>query len=35
MSYVLRVEAYALLLHDRFPSFSLSAEAQTAEPALA
>jgi hypothetical protein len=24
--YTLRVEAYALLLHDRFPSFSLSAE---------
>jgi hypothetical protein len=32
-SYVLRVEAYALLMHDRFPSFSLSAEAQT-EPVL-
>jgi hypothetical protein len=35
MSYVLRVEAYALLMHDRFPSFSLSAEAAPAEPALA
>ena len=26
MGYALRVEAYALLVHDRFPSFSLSAE---------
>ena len=28
MSYALRIETYALLLHDRFPSFSLSAEAR-------
>ena len=34
MSYVLRVEAYALLIHDRFPSFSLSADADT-EPVFA
>ena len=34
MSYVLRVEAYALLLHDRFPSFSLSVEGRT-EPVFA
>jgi TRAP-type uncharacterized transport system fused permease subunit len=33
MSYALRVEAYALLIHDQFPSFSLSAERR--EPALA
>jgi hypothetical protein len=26
IGYVIRVESYALLLHDRFPSFSLSAE---------
>ena len=29
LRYVLRVEAYALLIHDRFPSFSLSTEAAT------
>ena len=34
-SYVLRVEAYALLIHDRFPSFSLSAEAGRTEPVFA
>jgi hypothetical protein len=33
MAYALRVEAYALLIHDRFPSFALSAEAD--EPVLA
>jgi hypothetical protein len=33
-SYVLRVEAYALLIHDQFPSFSLSAEPRT-EPVFA
>jgi hypothetical protein len=33
-SYVLRVEAYGLLLHDAFPSFSLSADAGT-QPAFA
>jgi len=33
MAYALRVEAYALLMHDRFPSFSLGADA--GEPALA
>jgi hypothetical protein len=27
MAYALRVEAYALLIHDRFPSFALSVEA--------
>jgi hypothetical protein len=27
MAYALRVEAYALLIHDRFPSFSLSEDA--------
>ncbi len=30
MAYALRVEAYALLVHDRFPSFSLSEEADEA-----
>jgi hypothetical protein len=30
MAYALRVEAYALLVHDRFPSFSLSEEADPA-----
>jgi hypothetical protein len=30
MAYALRVEAYALLMHDRFPSFSLSEEADAA-----
>ena len=30
MAYALRVEAYALLVHDRFPSFSLSAEPDAA-----
>jgi hypothetical protein len=30
MAYALRVEAYALLVHDRFPSFSLSEEADQA-----
>jgi hypothetical protein len=33
MAYALRVEAYALLLHDHFPAFSLAAEAD--EPVLA
>jgi uncharacterized protein DUF4389 len=33
-SYVLRVEAYALLIHDRFPSFSLSGE-ERPEPVFA
>jgi hypothetical protein len=33
MAYALRVEAYALLLHDTFPSFSLLAHAE--EPVLA
>jgi hypothetical protein len=33
MAYALRVEAYALLMHDRFPSFALSTEAD--EPVLA
>jgi hypothetical protein len=33
MGYALRVEAYALLIHDKFPSFSLVTEAT--EPALA
>jgi hypothetical protein len=33
MAYALRVEAYALLMHDRFPSFSLAADA--GEPAFA
>ena len=32
MAYALRVEAYALLVHDQFPSFSLAVEA--GEPAL-
>jgi len=32
MAYALRVEAYALLIHDQFPSFSLAVEA--GEPAL-
>ena len=31
--YVLRVESYALLMHDRFPSFSLSAEPAAAPAA--
>jgi hypothetical protein len=36
MTYALRVEAYALLIHDEFPPFALSTEtAETAEPALA
>jgi hypothetical protein len=30
MAYALRVEAYGLLIHDRFPSFSLSAEVEPA-----
>ena len=30
MAYALRVEAYALLIHDRFPSFSLSEEVDEA-----
>jgi Domain of unknown function (DUF4389) len=30
MAYALRVEAYGLLIHDRFPSFALSAEADEA-----
>lgn len=30
MAYALRVEAYALLIHDRFPSFGLAAEADQA-----
>ena len=30
MAYALRVEAYALLIHDQFPSFALSADAQGA-----
>jgi hypothetical protein len=30
MAYALRVEAYALLVHDRFPAFSLSEEADEA-----
>jgi hypothetical protein len=30
MAYTLRVEAYALLIHDRFPSFSLSADVEPA-----
>jgi hypothetical protein len=33
MSYVLRVEAYGLLMHDCFPSFSLSAEQMAGEAA--
>jgi hypothetical protein len=33
MSYALRIEAYALLMHDQFSSFGLTAEPQ--EPALA
>jgi hypothetical protein len=32
MAYVLRVEAYAILIHDVFPPFSLAPEAATAEP---
>ena len=32
MAYALRVEAYALLIHDRFPAFSLSED--VGEPAL-
>jgi hypothetical protein len=32
MSYALRVEAYALRMHDQFPSFGLTGEAE--EPAL-
>ena len=32
MSYALRVEAYALLMHDQFPSFGLTGEVE--EPAL-
>jgi len=36
MTYALRVEAYALLIHDEFPPFALSTEtAETAEPVLA
>lgn len=35
VGYVMRVEAYALLMHDRFPSFSLSAEGRAREEALA
>jgi hypothetical protein len=30
MAYALRVEAYALLVHDQFPSFSLAADADSA-----
>jgi len=30
MAYALRVEAYALLIHDQFPSFALSADAEGA-----
>jgi hypothetical protein len=30
MAYALRVEAYALLVHDRFPSFALAAEVDEA-----
>ena len=30
VAYALRVEAYALLVHDHFPSFSLTAEAESA-----
>ena len=30
MAYALRVEAYALLIHDRFPSFSLAAHVEEA-----
>jgi hypothetical protein len=30
MAYALRVEAYALLVHDRFPSFALAAEVDAA-----
>ena len=33
MAYALRVEAYALLIHDRFPSFALSSDVD--EPVLA
>ena len=33
MAYALRVEAYALLMHDQFPSFALSPDAD--EPVLA
>ena len=34
MAYALRVEAYALLIHDKFPSFSLAAEADQPELAV-
>jgi len=34
MAYALRVEAYGLLIHDHFPSFSLTADAETAVLAM-
>jgi hypothetical protein len=35
MDYTLRIEAYALLVHDRFPSFSLFADRAVDAPASA
>jgi hypothetical protein len=34
MAYVLRVEAYALLIHDQFPSFAVFSQTRAATPAV-